>query len=151
MKRKKKPTFKPPNAGGKRGKKRVKERWRRPKGVGNKQRVKKRSAGARPKIGYKNPESIRGLHPSGKREVLIHNVAEVEAQRGGDVVLRIAHAVGKRKRLAILEKAKELGLRVLNPGRRVLEALKADTKKAEEKAQEAGEKAEKAEKEGEKA
>ncbi len=123
MKKKKKPTFKPPNAGGKRGKVRVKERWRRPKGVGNKQRVKKKAAGARPKIGYKNPESIRGLHPSGKPEVLIHNVEEVEAQKGRDVVLRIAHAVGLKKRLAILQKAKELGLRVLNPGKKALEAL----------------------------
>ncbi|RME79083.1 MAG: hypothetical protein D6769_03340, partial [Methanobacteriota archaeon] len=34
-----------------------------------------------------------------------------------DVAVRIRKAVGKRKRAAIVEKAKELSLRVLNPGK----------------------------------
>lgn len=121
MKKKKHPKFNVPNAGGKRGKKRVKDRWRRPRGIDNKKRIKKRSAGARPKIGYKNPESIRGLHPSGKREVLVSNVKEIEALNPELHVIRIRASVGKKKRREILEKAKEMGIRVLNPGKGLME------------------------------
>ncbi len=111
MKKKKKPDFKVPNFG---VKKRVKDRWRKPRGIDNKKRIRKKSAGPSPNIGYKNPEQIRHLHPSGKREVLVENAEQVEALKGQDVVLRIAGKVGKKKRIEIAEKAKALGLRIVN-------------------------------------
>jgi large subunit ribosomal protein L32e len=112
VKKKSKPDFKPPNFG---VKKRVKDRWRRPRGIDNKKRIRKKSAGPVPKIGYKNSESVRHLHPSGFREVLVHNVDEL-LKAGKDVVVRIAKSVGRKKRVEIVNKAKELGVRVLNAG-----------------------------------
>ena len=118
MRKKKKPKFNVPNAGGKRGKKRVKQRWRKPRGIDNKKRVKKKSAGKSPKIGYKNAEKIRFLHPSKAREVLIHNEKEVEElkerAKKEKIAIRIASAVGKKKRALIVKKAQELNIRVLN-------------------------------------
>ncbi len=111
MKKKKKPHFKVPNLG---VKKRVKDRWRRPRGIDNKKRIGKKSAGPSPNIGYKNPDSIRHMHPCGKKELLVENLNQIEEAKGQDVVLRIAKKVGKRKRALLLEKAKEFGLKVVN-------------------------------------
>lgn len=90
----------------------VKSRWRKPRGTHNKKRMKFEWAGAMPRIGYRNPVELRGVHPSGKREVLVHNVAQLEGLSG--VVLRIASAVGAKKRKLMVEKAKAMNLVILN-------------------------------------
>ena len=109
MQKKKKPKFNVPNLG---FFKSVKKRWRKPRGTHNKKRMKFKWAGASPKIGYRNPEAMRGLHPSGRKEVLINNMKELEGAR--DVLLRISAAVGARKRKLIEQKAKEMNLRIVN-------------------------------------
>lgn len=96
---------------------RVKENWRRPRGIDSKMRLKLKSRPALVSIGYGSPRKVRGLHPSGKREVLVHNVEELERINPEVEVARIAHTVGLRKRIQILEKAKDLGITVLNPGK----------------------------------
>jgi large subunit ribosomal protein L32e len=108
-KRKKKPTFNVLNAG---FKVRVKSRWRKPRGTDNKKRVRYKSMGAHPRIGYKNAPGIRCMHPSGKMEALVHNETELRAQKG--VAIRFAKAVGKRKREHLAKVAAELKLDVLN-------------------------------------
>jgi large subunit ribosomal protein L32e len=109
VKKKKNPKFKPMNLG---FMKSVKARWRRPRGVDNKKRIRKRSAGPVPRIGYKNAADVRFLHPSGKKEVLVHNLAELLAAK--DVVVRIAGSVGGKKRAVLEAKAAELKLKVVN-------------------------------------
>jgi ribosomal protein L32E len=108
--RKKKPKFNVPNLG---FFKSVKARWRKPRGTHNKKRMKFKWAGALPCIGYRNPHEVRGMHPAGMREVLVHNVPELEGLAG--VVLRIASGVGARKRKMIEDKANAMNLRILNP------------------------------------
>lgn len=110
MDKKKKPKFNVPNLG---FFKSVKSRWRRPRGTHNKKRMKFRWAGASPRIGYRNPAALRGLHPSGMKEALVSSPAGLEGL--SDVLVRIASSVGARKRALIEEKAKALRLRVLNP------------------------------------
>ena len=94
-------------------KKGIKEAWRKPRGENSKQRVKQWGKGEHPGVGYRQPRSIRGLHPSGLPEVLVFNPSELDGLEG--VAIRIARTVGKRKRQLILAKAKELGLKVINP------------------------------------
>jgi len=89
--------------------------WRRPRGIHNKTRKRKKGKFLSPKIGYGNAAELRGLHPSGYREVLVHNPAELEGIDAEREAVRIAASVGRRKRLAIVEKAKELKIKVLNP------------------------------------
>ncbi len=94
--------------------KRVKARWRKPRGTHNKKRLKKAWAGALPNIGYKNTEEVRGTHPCGLKEVRVFNASDLEGL--SDVAVRIASGVGKKKRAEIIAKAKERGLVVLNGG-----------------------------------
>lgn len=97
--------------------------WRKPKGVDNKVRRQDKGWPALVRIGYGGPAISRGLHPSGHYEVLVHRVADLAGLVPGRDVARIGGTVGAKKRQAILERAKELGLRVLNPtGLRVIES-----------------------------
>jgi len=96
--------------------KRVRPSWRRPKGIDSKMRLK---LGGRPKsveIGYRSPSGIRGRSGSGHDEVLVFNVGDLLKVPPNQVVT-IGHVVGRRKRLDILEKARALGLYVVNSGR----------------------------------
>ncbi len=95
--------------------KRLGEKWRRPKGKHSKMREHK---GYRPPVvdsGYRGPRKVRGLHPSGFREVLVHNPKELDGIDPEREAIRIASRVGMKKRLEIEKKAEELGIRVLNP------------------------------------
>ncbi len=94
---------------------RVKERWRRPRGLDNKMR---RSIKGWPKvvnIGYGSPKVTRDLHPSGYKDILIHNLNELLNINKEDEAARISATVGRRKRRMILKKANELNIKVLNP------------------------------------
>ncbi|MGE0015535.1 MAG: 50S ribosomal protein L32e [Candidatus Methanomethylophilaceae archaeon] len=88
--------------------------WRRPKGIHSKM---KRNLKRRPPvvdIGFRGPVSVRDLHPSGFQEVLVHNVAGLEDVDPKVQAVRIGGTVGTKKRIAIEDRAAELGIRVLN-------------------------------------
>ena len=105
--------------------KRLSSEWRKPKGLDNKVRKSKKGWPRRVKVGYRGPRVSRYLHPSGYHEVRVHNVAELTRLVPGRDVVRIGRTVGARKRAELLSRAKELGLRVLNPkGLRVIESKK---------------------------
>jgi len=93
---------------------RIKENWRRPRGIDSKMRLKRKGWPKCPDIGYGSPKLVRGLHPSGFREVLVYNPSQLDEIDPDKEAIRIAHAVGKKKRLEIIKKAEELGIRVLN-------------------------------------
>ncbi|MFH0737991.1 MAG: eL32 family ribosomal protein [Candidatus Micrarchaeota archaeon] len=109
--KKNKPKFSVPNLG---FFKSVKARWRKPRGTANKKRMKYRFMGCLPKIGYRNKKSVRGLHARGLPEVLVCNMAELEAQKDKAVLVRLSATLGGRKRKLLEEKAKSLKLEILN-------------------------------------
>ncbi len=96
-------------------KKKLSSSWRRPKGLFNKMRRGFPDKGAVVQVGYGSPKAIRGYHPSGFREVLVHNPSEIESLLQ-DQAVRVAGTVGRKKKQLILEKAFAKGLKVLNPG-----------------------------------
>jgi large subunit ribosomal protein L32e len=100
---------------------RLKENWRKPKGIDSKMRLKLRSQPKLPSIGSRSPVETRYLHPSGLREVLVHKPEDLKSIDAKKQAVRIAHGVGERKRVQILKEAEEMGLRVLNPGVRLVE------------------------------
>ena len=95
--------------------KRVTEVWRRPDGVDSKMRVKAKGWPKSAEVGYRGPKAARYLHPSGYSEVLVRNVDDVDRVNPETQVIRIAHTVGAKKRVEISARAKEKGVRVLNP------------------------------------
>ena len=96
---------------------RLPDSWRNPsRSLDNKIRLQKKGFPAKVKVGYRNPKLVRGLHPSGFEEVLVYNVSQLEGLDPARHAVRIASAVGRRKRVEIIRRAMELGLRVLNIG-----------------------------------
>jgi large subunit ribosomal protein L32e len=96
-------------------KKRVSTSWRRPRGQLSKQRRGVKGKGDTVQAGFRSPTAVRGLHPSGFEEVRVHNVDDLEGVDGDREAVRIASAVGGRKRERIEDEAEERGVRVLNP------------------------------------
>jgi len=95
---------------------RIKDQWRKPRGIDNKMRTELQGWPKSVKIGYRGPTAVRGLHPSGKEEVMVWNVKDVAKVDPETQVARIGGTVGGKKKETILEKAEELKIRILNPG-----------------------------------
>jgi large subunit ribosomal protein L32e len=95
---------------------RVKDYWRRPTGIDNKMRQKRKGWPKSVKVGYGSPKAVRNLHPSGLEEVAVFNVGDLTIVDPETQVARIGGSVGARKRTAIVAEAVNLGIRVLNPG-----------------------------------
>lgn len=95
--------------------KRVEESWRRPRGIDSKMRKKVKGWPRSVEVGYRGPKKTRGLHPSGYAEALVYNVDDVEKVSPKMQVIRIAGAVGARKRVEISARAEERGIHILNP------------------------------------
>jgi large subunit ribosomal protein L32e len=124
MKRTKKPAFHRQHS---HAKKKVGSRWRRPRGIYSKQREKKKSRGARPGPGYRRPRKKRGCHPSGLREVIIHNPIELEGLDPKTHCVRIGATVGVIKRITIMETAQAKNIKVLNKKKLSLKKKKTKT------------------------
>jgi len=96
-------------------KKRVPTSWRKPRGGLSKQRVGIKGKGDTVQAGFRSPEAVRGLHPSGFEEVRVHNLDDLEDVDGDTQAVRIASKVGGRKRERIEDEAEDRQIRVLNP------------------------------------
>jgi large subunit ribosomal protein L32e len=102
---------------------RIHPEWRKPKGVDNKVRRQDKGWPSLVRVGYRGPAAARGLHPSGHYESIVHRPADLEGLVPGRDVARIGRTVGAKKRDTILERATELGIRVVNPtGLRIIES-----------------------------
>ena len=97
--------------------KRVRESWRRPKGVTSRMRKEKAGWPRRAKVGYGVSSSSKGLHPRGLSQRRVEKLSDMEGLNPKSDILFLSRRLGERRRLMLLERAKELGLRVANPGK----------------------------------
>jgi large subunit ribosomal protein L32e len=112
----KKPTFKQTDS---HKKKKLADHWRKPDGIHNKTRYSKHGKCPLVEAGYGSPSAVRGLHPSGFEDVIVNNVNDLGSVKIDRQAARIARTVGAKKRSDIENKAAELGLKILNPMRKV--------------------------------
>lgn len=89
-------------------------KWRKPQGDQSKMRQHYGYRRNIVSIGFGSPKAARYLHPSGFREVMVHNVKDLSKIHPDVEAARVGHSVGFKKRLEIEEKADELKIRVLN-------------------------------------
>ena len=90
------------------------EMWRKPKGIHSKMRRHMKRRSPMVDIGFRGPAAARALHPSGFEEVMVYNVDGLEGIDPKKQAVRIGGTVGTKKRMAIEDRADELGIRVLN-------------------------------------
>ncbi len=91
-------------------------KWRAPIGKRNKLRKHIKGKGYLPKAGYGSPLAAKGLHPSGLAEARVFNESDLQKMDPKTDCARIASCVGGKKRIAITKKARQMKIRVLNPG-----------------------------------
>lgn len=109
--------------------KRIRKRWRKPTGIDNKMRTNEKGWPRSANVGWGGPQTVRGLHPSGKEEVIVHDIADLSKVNSDTQVARLSGKMGKRKRVFVLEEADKRGIIVLNRGS---EKMSSDFEKLED-------------------
>ena len=112
--------------------------WRKPRGLHNKLRLRLKGHGKVPRVGYGNPADVR-FTIEGKYPVLVNNEKDLLNIDKEKQLAIIASNVGKKKKLKLLEKANELGVKVLNVSKeKIVEKInKIKEEKAKKKAKKA--------------
>ncbi|PVV00735.1 hypothetical protein BB560_004871 [Smittium megazygosporum] len=100
---------------------RLKESWRKPKGIDS--ATRRRFAGTRPmpKIGYGSNKKTRNLLPNGFRLFTIKNAKDLESlmMLNRTYCAEVAGSVSSKKRIELLKRAKQLNIKVINANARV--------------------------------
>lgn len=89
-------------------------KWHKPSGTHSKMRERRKGHMKRVCIGYNSPREVKFLHRSGLRPVVVNNVFELNKLNPKTDGAIISAKVGARNKIVLLDKAKEMGLRVLN-------------------------------------
>ncbi|MCJ1288745.1 hypothetical protein MMC34_000274 [Xylographa carneopallida] len=95
--------------------------WRKPKGIDNRVRRRFKGQAVMPSIGFGSNRKTRHLMPSGHKAFLVHNTRDVDLllMHNKTFAAEIGHAVSSRKRVEIVAKAKQLGVKITNAKARV--------------------------------
>ncbi len=88
--------------------------WRRPRGLHSKMRHRFAGHRARVDPGYGSPKAVFGLHPTGYEQVVVNTLEELSRLNPNVQGAIMGGTLGVPKRIALLTKAKELGVKVLN-------------------------------------
>ncbi|KAK5638378.1 hypothetical protein RI129_012673 [Pyrocoelia pectoralis] len=94
----------------------LKQNWRKPKGIDNRVRRRFKGQYLMPNIGYGSNARTRHMLPTGFKKVLIHNLKELEVlmMQNRKFCGEIAHGVSSKKRKFIVERAAQLSIRLTN-------------------------------------
>jgi len=95
---------------------RVKDSWRKARGIDSQTRKKTKTGVKSPTVGYRNPKKVRGLHPSGYEEVRIFTKKDLISLNNKKHAIRIAGKLGAKKRIALIDYVQNRGFKVLNIG-----------------------------------
>jgi large subunit ribosomal protein L32e len=95
---------------------RVKDSWRKARGIDSRTRIKSKSGVKSPSSGYRGPKMIRGLHPSGYEEVRVVTIDDLKNLNNNKHAIKISTKLGVKKRISLIDYAQSRGFKVLNIG-----------------------------------
>lgn len=106
---------------------RVKDPWRKARGIDSRTRIKSKSGVKSPSVGYRGPKKVRGLHPSGYEEVRVNNIDDMKGLNNKKHAIKVSTKLGVKKRIGVVDYAQSRGFKVLNLGisQRELESMEA--------------------------
>jgi len=113
----------------------VKPSWRKARGIDSKTRRKTKNGVVSPDTGFQGPKKVRDLHPSGLEDILVFKIEDLKDLSPKKHAIRISRKIGTKKKLEIIEVARERNFRILNMGiskKELLELETKDVEKAEE-------------------
>ncbi|XP_010862027.1 60S ribosomal protein L32 [Esox lucius] len=99
----------------------VKQNWRKPRGIDNRVRRRFKGQMLMPNIGYGSNNNTKHMLPSGFRKFLVHNIRELEVLMMSNKThaAEIAHNVSSKNRKLIVERAAQLAIKITNPNARL--------------------------------
>eukprot|EP00178_Gracilaria_changii_P011927 TRINITY_DN33631_c1_g1_i1.p3 TRINITY_DN33631_c1_g1~~TRINITY_DN33631_c1_g1_i1.p3 ORF type:complete len:148 (-),score=28.74 TRINITY_DN33631_c1_g1_i1:18-416(-) len=94
----------------------ISKSWRKPRGIDGVWRRRFRDYQKLPNIGYGSNKKTRHILPNGFRKFVVNNLADLEIllMHNRSYCAEIGHKVSARNRIAIVKRAKELDVKVLN-------------------------------------
>ncbi|HJN56632.1 MAG: 50S ribosomal protein L32e [Candidatus Woesearchaeota archaeon] len=95
-------------------KSRLKKKWRRPKGLQSKVRLKLHGRLRKVSSGYRSPRETRCLHKNGLNQKIVRSAGDLESLDSKKDGIVISSALGDKKRIVIIKKAKSSGFDILN-------------------------------------
>jgi len=106
---------------------RVKDSWRKARGIDSRTRIKSKSGVKSPSVGYRGPKKVRGLHPSGYEEVRVVIIDDLKNLNNRKHAIKISTKLGVKKRMRLIDYAQSRGFKILNIGisQREIESLEA--------------------------
>ncbi len=112
-KKKKKPAFIRQDAN-KKKRLRNKTGWRRAKGIHSKIRLCKKGHETMPSTGWGSPKAVKHLHKSGLKMILVCTLRDLDKINKTEEGIIVSGSLGKKKKLELIKKAEEKGLKILN-------------------------------------
>merc|ERR1712071_114543 len=99
----------------------IKQSWRKPKGIDNRVRRRFKGQFLMPSIGYGSAKKTKHMCPDGFKKFVVNNVRDLELllMQNRTFSAEIAHTVSSKKRKAIVERAQQLSIKVTNPNARL--------------------------------
>jgi large subunit ribosomal protein L32e len=115
--------------------KEIRKRWQKPRGYHSKLRRRLRGYRKLVTAGYGSPNEVYGLHPSGLEIIRVSSEKDLKNINKETQGALVSGAVGMKKRMGIVKKAKEAGIKILNVNDpdSFLKMVEEDIKKRKEK------------------
>lgn len=119
---------------GRKIKKRMKGKWRRPHGLQSKLREKRKGHLNPPSTGYGSPAPVRGLDATGRKPLVVSNLKDLtNATKENRIIIH--HTVGQKKKISLVQEAitKGLTLSLKDPSAYLASVAASMKKRAEDR------------------
>ncbi len=93
-------------------KSKTRSKWKRPRGLHNKRRLKRKGHQKNPSVGFKSPKEVRNLTKNGLKPIHIYNINDLNKIKDNTYLPIISSKVGLKNKLEILEKCLSNGIAV---------------------------------------